>query len=73
MKGDIMCFFKFFANVKKVSFTTWHHDADQCSVVRAKALQRADKVALGSWPDQKCDLRAKGMSNFMNKYLHGFV
>lgn len=37
-----MCFFKFFANIKEVSLTTGHHDADQRSVVRTKALQRAD-------------------------------
>lgn len=35
-----MCFLKLFANVEKVDLATGHHNADQRSVVGAKALQR---------------------------------
>lgn len=42
MKGGIMCFLKLFANIKKVNLTAGHHDADQGSVVCAKALRRKD-------------------------------
>lgn len=35
-----MGFLELFSNVEKVNLTTGHHDADQCSVVCTKTLQR---------------------------------
>lgn len=40
MERGIISFLKLFANVEKVDLATGHHNADQCSVVCAKALQR---------------------------------
>lgn len=41
-----MCFLELFTNVEKVDLATGHHDADQRSVVCAKALQRRSTETL---------------------------
>lgn len=38
MERHIVCFLELFANVEKVGFATGDHDADQRSVICAKAL-----------------------------------
>lgn len=68
MKGGIMCFLELFANIKKVSLTAGHHDADQRSVICAKALWSAHQVELGYSHDRKCV-----SPNVKIQYLHCFV
>ena len=43
MQGLILSFLELFANVKEVQLTTRHQDADQGSVICAKALWRKPK------------------------------
>ena len=43
MQGLILSFLELFANVKEVHLTTRHQDADQGSIVCAKALRMKPK------------------------------
>lgn len=52
MKRGVVCLFKLFTNVEKVDFASGDHDADQRSVVRAKAL-RIESVFEEQWPTIK--------------------
>ena len=48
MQGLILSFLELFANVKEVHLTTRHQDADQGTVVCAKALWRKPKGINGA-------------------------